>query len=344
MNDLNTKRLSENLKDTGHYGLLPAVDVAKDMIYKPEFHVNGWFVIGHYDIGGQLVDFMLHFLYLNPPGGFPGGVSGGVDVNVSITNETTGEYVAHDAFYPNDSITVETRDGKLYFETPTAKMSGDLDHFHAECTIPDGAICVDMEAYGGVLYNGGCGQFPNMFGGTFNQYSMPNWKTQGTVSLHGKRYEIVNGKSWLDRQFQCQTPEYLSTSWKWCWMDINLDNGEILSMWDMRNVDSGLHGAWATIMHPDGHQTVTWMEDWVDGVQAWWTSPVTERKYPVHWTLKIPEFDCEFEVISSPAEQEIAATTARRHKYEGASQVTGTYRGEAVKGFCYAEVVGDWFK
>lgn len=343
MKDLNGALLTENLNNIKNYGMLPAVKPVEDLVYKPEYHVNGWFVIGHYEIEGELINFMLHFLYLNPPGGFPGGISGGVDVNVSMTNETTGWYTAHDEFYPNNVITVENRNGSLYFKTPNALFSGTLDNFHVEASFPNGAINCDMQAYGGVIYNGGIGQFPTMFGGVFNQYSVPNMKTQGTVTMGNKVYEVKDGKSWLDRQWQNQQPTYLGTSWKWGWMDINLDNGDVISMWDMKGLDSGVHGAWATVMHPDGTQATAWMEDWMNGAEALWTSPETGRVNPTKWTLRIPDFDCELRVVTDPIEQEIVATVPRRHKYEGASQVTGTYKGHKVTGYCYSELVGDWF-
>ena len=342
MKDIKKNLLTENLKDRAHYSLLPAVKPIEDLCYKKEIDVNGWFVIGHYDIEGELINFMLHFLYMNPPGGFPNGISGGVDVNVSMTNETTGEYMYHDAFYTNDEITVEEREGGLYFKTPHALMEGTLDNFHVEGDFPEGSICVDMTAYGGVIYNGGIGTFPTMFGGMFNQYSVPNLRSNGKITLKGHNYEIKDGKSWLDRQWQNQPPGYLGTSWKWGWMDINLDNGDVISMWDMRGVDSGVHGAWATILHPDGNQTTTWMKDWLEGASDFWKSPETGRVNPTKFELEIPEFDCTLEVVTNPKEQEIVATTPRRHKYEGASKVRGTYKGEKVTGYCYSELVGDW--
>lgn len=344
MKNLNKFLLTKNLKEVPHYGLIPAVHPVEDLTYKKDFNVNGWFVIGHYDVGGELINFMLHFLFLHPPGGFPNGTSGGVDVNISMTNETTGWYAAHDEFYPDEVLTVEERDGGLYFKTPNALMCGTIDNFHIEGDFPQGSINLDMTAYGSCIYNGGLGRFPTMFGEYFNQYSIPNLKTNGTVTFGDKTYEIKDGKSWLDRQWQNQAPTYLNSSWKWGWMDINLDNGDVISIWDMRGVDSGVHGAWATIMHPDGKQTTTWMEDWMEGASDFWKSPETGRVYPTKFELKIPEFDCILNVVSNPKEQEIVATTPRRHKYEGASKVTGTYRGKEVTGYCYSELVGDWLE
>lgn len=41
-------------------------------------------------------------------------------------------------------------------------------------------------------------------------------------------------------------------------------------------------------------------------------------------------------------EQEIASTIKFLNKYEGASTVEGTYKGEKVKGYTYVEMLGDW--
>lgn len=47
----------------------------------------------------------------------------------------------------------------------------------------------------------------------------------------------------------------------------------------------------------------------------------------------------QLEVIARPHEQEVRGLHAR---YEGASSVSGTVRGEKVSGYCYVEMVGDW--
>jgi len=58
--------------------------------------------------------------------------------------------------------------------------------------------------------------------------------------------------------------------------------------------------------------------------------------------VKIPEWDSVLTVKSVMDEQEIVAGNPAGRKYEGASRVTGTYRGKPVTSYCCLELVGGW--
>jgi hypothetical protein len=55
--------------------------------------------------------------------------------------------------------------------------------------------------------------------------------------------------------------------------------------------------------------------------------------------VRVPALDMQLDVIAKPREQEVRCLHAR---YEGASSVSGSVRGEKVGGYCYVEMVGDW--
>lgn len=86
------------------------------------------------------------------------------------------------------------------------------------------------------------------------QFSLPTVQTTGTIRIKDKTYEI-NCNSWFDRQWQVAEADIFI---KWGWMDMNLDNGDYLSLWF--TVENGKETAWATVLHPDGTHSVVYVE------------------------------------------------------------------------------------
>lgn len=129
----------------------------------------------------------------------------------------------------------------------------------------------------------------------------------------------------------------------WGWMDINLSNGDFLSTWFAREDDG--ENCWATLMHPDGTQRTVALEPVVAHADEPWTSPDSGATYPMAYCITAPDIDCDLVVKSAPAGQELYfPNDPMMNHYEGASTVKGTYAGEAVTGFCYVELIGDWSK
>jgi predicted secreted hydrolase len=122
-------------------------------------------------------------------------------------------------------------------------------------------------------------------------------------------------------------------------MDLNLDNGDAVSLWSAMDPDTGKQRGWATILHKNGTQTATAIEPSL-GASDEWVSEKSGNRYPTHWTVRIPSLRAVLDVKPSPREQEIISHIPAMTKYEGASAVTGTYNGKTVKGYCYVELVG----
>ena len=162
------------------------------------------------------------------------------------------------------------------------------------------------------------------------------------MTLDGKTYEIKGGRSWFDRQWQYESKDFTGGKCTWSWMDLNLDNGDFISLWDMNNFDTGVNNAWATVLHPDGTQSVCCVERLAVSASEYWSSDKSGQNYPTHYTVRIPELGAELEVSCRIKEQEIVSQMPFLHKYEGASTITGTYKGERVTGYCYVELLGDW--
>jgi predicted secreted hydrolase len=331
MNYPNNRSLIENMQNPTK-GLTPLVYPVKDLLYKKEYHVNSWFAIGHFETEGHKLNYLFHLMTLENMGPEPV-----IATIVSFTDETTGWYYGEDNIYPLSAVTVSESEFNL--EVPGGFMRGNLEKMQIHVTAPDVELSVELKPVGYPIYNSGTGCFP-LNGMTVYQYSIPTMETSGTLTIDGKTYNL-SGPTWFDRQWEMM-PGNDEGNIKWSWMDLNLDNGDVISLWGA--VNNGVETAWATIMHPDGTQTVTYVEPLSKGESGYWLSEKSGQYYPTHWIVEIPEFDARLEVIPSPTHQEIVSVVPQLHKYEGASAVTGIYRKEQVSGYGYVELVGNWAK
>lgn len=310
------------------------VDPIADLAVKNDYDVNSWFAIGHFEAAGEVLNFLYHIMILPMPGGRA------IQACVSITNETTGWYRADDVVVPLDQAMIA--DTGFDIEMPNGRLWGGLDDLHIKAALADGGgqVEIDAKATSPVITNGGTGIFP-LIGMTIHQYSVPRLAARGTITVDGKT-QSVEGVVWFDRQWQNQdSGSGVEATFRWSWMDINLDNGDAVSLWSGPATLGGEERAWATILHADGSQTVAAAEAGL-GAREIWHSEKSGCRYPTRWTVRIPAMDAELEVVPSPREQEFVSQVTELNKYEGASTMAGTWRGKPARGFGYVELVGVW--
>ncbi len=316
-------------------GVAPLLNPDQDLNWKKDCNSNSWFAICHFESDGHLLNFMYHLMIYPLPTGAV------MNACFSVTDETTGEYYGEDHFYPFEQVQIS--DDTFVIKVPNGEMIGDLKEMKLKAHMENASVEVIMHPVGEIIYNGGAGLF-SVCGIQVHQYSIPKLMTDGTMTINGKTYEIKDGQSWFDRQWQ-QAPRGMSASagrFRWAWMDINLDSGDYMSLWSTEDMQTGEEHSWATILHADGSQSVATMEPLSKNRRDYWESPVSKQKYPTNWTITLPQFDTCLEVTASPREQEIVSKFI--NKYEAASKVTGTFNGKKVSGHCYIELVGDYTK
>jgi predicted secreted hydrolase len=316
-------------------GVGPLIDPLADLAFKEEFETNSWFAIGHFEENGEALNFLYHIMSI--PAADGGRV---IQACISITNETTGWYRAEDIVIPLDQAIISRTEFDI--QMPNGRMRGNLDDFHITAAFADGTAGLEIRAQAAspVIMNGGTGIFP-LVGMTIHQYSVPRLVSCGTITMDGKT-RAVEGVTWFDRQWQNQDagtgPD---GAFQWSWMDINLDNGDAISLWSGAATSGGEERAWATILHADGSQTVAAAEPGL-GARDLWRSDKSGACYPTRWTVRIPAMEAELEVTPAPREQEFISQVPALNKYEGASSMTGLWRGKPAKGFGYVELVGRW--
>lgn len=323
-------RLTKNRK--------PAYDPENELMWDRTYNSSSWFVIGHFEAEGHKLNYLYHQMVWQDK-------DGSLKLNsvIGVTDETTGEYLGEDKFYPMD----QTKFAEDHFGiiVPNGSMEGDLRNMRVTAFMEHASLDLELEFEDGIIMNGGAGEFSIAVIGV-KQYSKPRIKPTGTLVLNGKTYPI-SGDAWFDRQWQ-KVPTQKSKTGEgsddpvtggtihWYWMDLNMDNGDKLSLWCVEIAK--ITRAWATVLHADGTNKVVDVTPFTQFKAKKWYSQASGQNYPIEFTVEIKDLDAKLYVAPYPVELEIVSEHIS--KYEAASQVKGTYLGKPATGFCYVELVG----
>jgi predicted secreted hydrolase len=324
-------------------GVPKFLDPEKDLCLHLGFHTDSNFVVTNMrGDDGREFNFLIHQMVVNPdknPSSYPLMLS-----IISLTDKTNRWYTHKETVYDAGKFSISTE--RLDISCPTSGIKGTLDDMTLWGDLPEGRgkVEVKITRHGPVLYNCATGSFPFLNNEVqVWQYSVPHLKAVGTLTLDGKTSKIA-GDAWFDRQWNDMSPDFFNKLTKWKWMDLNLDNGYKISIWDM-TVDGKNENAWATVLAPDGTHTVADIVPLAEGESDFWTSPVTGQTYATRYVVKIPSLDAEFVVkaYEGQLEQEIVSPSGD-DKYEAACTFTGKFMGENVSGFNYVELVGNFMQ
>lgn len=278
-----------------------------------------WYVIGHLTARGHRFGYEVQIVDSATPQTF-----------VAITDQTTGAYYTQSQTLTPDQVAFSTT--ALDLHSPAATLSGPMNAMHLHATLPVGDIDLTLDARGPVLYNNGTGLMP-FLGGSSYYYSLPSVASQGTITENHRTYQVT-GESWVDRQWG--TWDW-GTAQKWTWMAIQLANGDRINLWDL--FDQGGESHYATVLHPDGTEQIVAVDPLADGTSDFWTSPTSGKRYGTRWKVTIPALGADLTVVTRPQGQEIQSDGGI---FEGASSVSGRYRGRPAAGEAYVEQLGDW--
>ena len=72
-------------------------------------------------------------------------------------------------------------------------------------------------------------------------------------------------------------------------------------------------------------------------VLDYWTSPLSEVRYPVQWRLAVPQAQLDLSIVPYIPNQEVDLSV---RYWEGAVRVSGTAGGQAIGGSGYLELAG----
>jgi len=166
-------------------------------------------------------------------------------------------------------------------------------------------------------------------------YSLVGLETSGSVTSGGRTYPVT-GRSWMDHEFG--TSALTAGAVGWDWFSIQFDNGAILMLYEIRLANGGVNpDVKGTLIWPEGTQQLVTEDDFVLTPTGSWTSPHTGVRYPSGWRLTLPELDIDLAIEPLIPDQEMNVSFVY---WEGAIEVRGSMRGEAVSGRGYAELTG----
>lgn len=170
-------------------------------------------------------------------------------------------------------------------------------------------------------------------------YSLTSLATKGRLMLDGETFQVT-GTSWMDHEFGSAD---LSTDLVgWDWFSLQLQDGSDVMIYQLRRADGSLDRASSgTIVYPDGRTRLLSPGDVDVTVLAHWTSPVSGARYPAGWKVASSLLQLDIDVTPLLADQELVTRRSTQVTYwEGAVQISGTVRGQAVTGQGYVELTG----
>ncbi len=116
-------------------------------------------------------------------------------------------------------------------------------------------------------------------------YSQPQLLAQGSLQLRGQSL-AVQGTAWLDHEWSDDLLHPEAQGWDWVGM--NLDDGSALTAFRLRRPDSSSlwdGGSWRA----PGQAARNFAAGSVRfEPRRWWSSPLTQARYPVAWQLDTP--------------------------------------------------------
>jgi predicted secreted hydrolase len=165
-------------------------------------------------------------------------------------------------------------------------------------------------------------------------YSIPRIAVHGSV-VRGGVASQVHGLAWLDREWGSGSLGNRQQGWDW--FALQLQDGSALMFYSLRNRDGtrDSHSA-GTWVDSAGHSQALSADQVAIDVSDHWVSPRGGR-YPSRWRVRIPTEGIDVEARPVLPDQELG--TKPRY-WEGAVDVRGTQKGQAISGRGYVELVG----
>jgi len=164
-------------------------------------------------------------------------------------------------------------------------------------------------------------------------YSLTDLYAKGTVAVNKKIIE-VEGRGWMDHQWANIAYNYSHMD-KWSWFSLKLENGLDIMLFEY---DDCLHKEYQADMINAGGRQEHFKKALLTPGKDIWHSKKTKAKYPLSWTIEIPNKKIRLNIHSLKLDQEMIFNTI--NYWEAPLTVRGTMSGKEVKGLGFIELVG----
>lgn len=162
-------------------------------------------------------------------------------------------------------------------------------------------------------------------------FSNTRLASNGTLRIAGEEF-VVSGDSWLDKEWSTSVLSREQVGWDWFSMQLN-DRQEIM-LFQIRESSGGISEySSGSFIDPQGQKEHLKREAFTISVLDHWRSPVSGKRYPSAWQIRIPSKNLDLTITPMMSDQE------HRHSFsywEGAVRVSG----EGVSGRGYVELTG----
>lgn len=172
-------------------------------------------------------------------------------------------------------------------------------------------------------------------------YFIPRCDVTGTFTLDGQQKDVHNGQGWYDHEFggkRNNESDVPSMNYAWNWAAVQLDNGYELSVARLVDPRTKPHREMerrAVVIDPQGNRTQP--DDLVFAELNEWTSVRSFNTYPTQWRITLESEGIDLQVHAPFNDQEFVTLIAKPAFWEGRVEITGTVKGQSVKGVGYIE-------
>jgi len=171
------------------------------------------------------------------------------------------------------------------------------------------------------VMQGGSGILDFALTGSSYYYTRPRMALSGAIKL-GQVHDVT-GVAWFDHQWGNFEVNRLG----WDWFAIQLDNGTDIMLYQL--FDRGhLPVLQSGTLARDGRTTVLGRDDFEVAVTDHWTSDKTGIRYPMGWTVRLPQHAVALDILPLVRHAEFdGRTTSYKVYWEGPVQITGSHTG-----------------
>ena len=165
-------------------------------------------------------------------------------------------------------------------------------------------------------------------------YSHPQLATSGSLRIKDKTFDI-QGIAWLDHEW---SQELLSPgAIGWDWIGMNLTNGSALTAFRLRDTQGQAVWDGGSFRPANGQPTIFSRGDVHFTPTRLWTSPLTQNRYPVEWTVRTPLETYTVKAVIDSQELDSRQSTGAIY-WEGLSDLIAS--NGALVGRGYLEMTG----
>jgi predicted secreted hydrolase len=191
---------------------------------------------------------------------------------------------------------------------------------------------LNLEAASPVFLINENGLMPMMNNTNSYYYSIPHFKTSGSIQVNDATYNITRtpGDSWMDHQWG----DFNLQQHGWEWFSVRLQNGLVANLfliveYKNKNVVGGV----ANIILPNGEKHFISYKDFSITRDDLWLDPKLGIEYPLTFNFNFPALGLSLKNTAAFPEQELNGY------WEGYSQVSAVYNKQNASGYSYTEIV-----